>query len=209
MGIFNFIKKKSQIPDSSIPEKQNSSDIKTKEDFFKALFEQMAKQSPSQRFVQGTVFDIVRQQHSTFEQFVRAHDVMSVHKFLINSYLSFCNNPKDAGTFTPSAVNADNNDTDPLKWNTDIFDLQSGDVAALCFMPINDQIYEARIIGIVLGKNGDGYYYCNLNKNEGTCSDVMRNKAILGIAKTGEVTGRGFELMNAFLNCIINDYYAD
>ena len=99
-----------------------------------------------------------------------------------------------------AAVNADKNDTDPRGWNTDIFDLQSGDVVALCYMPIIDQTFDARIIGVVLGQKGDGYYYCNLNKDNRIGSDVMRNKAILGIEKAGEVNGRGFELMKAFLN---------
>ena len=79
----------------------------------------------------------------------------------------------------------------------------------MCFMPIDDQTYEARIIGIVLGQKGDGYYCCNLNKDENASSEVMRNKAIHGIEKAGEVKGRGFPLMNAFLSCIKQNYYAD
>ena len=212
MGLFDIFKKKSQTPNSSVPEKQKAStasDAPTKEDIFKAILEQMAQRSPSQHFAQGSVFDIVRQQHSAFEQIVRKYDVTSVHRFFINAYLSFCSNPDAAGFIRADALNTDRNDTDPRTWNTDIFDLQDGDVAALCFMPINDPNVEARLIGVVLGQRGDGYYYCNLNKSNDIPSDVMRNKALLGIEKAGEVSGRGFALMNAFLDCIRNNYYTD
>ena len=212
MGLFDIFKKNPQPAASPAAEKQKeitpSAQI-TKEDIFKAIFEQMAQQSPSKHFVQGSVFDIVRQQHSIFEQLVRNHDVMSVHSFFMNSYLSFCSNPSGAGFINANALNVDKNDTDPRSWNTDIFDLQSGDVVALCYMPISDPTFDARMIGIVLGQRGDGYYYCNLNKDNSIGSDVMRNKAILGIEKAGEVNGRGFELMEAFLNCISNNYYND
>jgi hypothetical protein len=212
MGLFDFFKRKTQTSNSPVEEKNKASTPSTsttKEDIIKAIFEQMAQQSPSQHFVQGSVFDIVRQQHSAFEQIVRNHDVMSVHKFFINSYLSFCSNPNGAGFINANALNVDKNDTDPRKWNTDIFDLQSGDVVALCYMPIIDQAFDARIIGVVLGQKGDGYYYCNLSKDNRIGSDVMRNKAILGIEKAGEVNGRGFELMKAFVSCISNNYYKD
>jgi len=212
MGLFDIFKKNPQPAASPAEEKQKeitpSAQI-TKEDIFKAIFEQMAQQSPSKHFVQGSVFDIVRQQHSTFEQLVRNHDAMSVHMFFMNAYLSFCSDPSGAGFINASALNVDKNDTDPRSWNTDIFDLQSGDVVALCYMPISDPTFDARMIGIVLGQRGDGYYYCNLNKDNSIGSDVMRNKAILGIEKAGEVNGRGFELMEAFLNCISNNYYND
>ena len=101
-------------------------------------------------------------------------------------------------------INLDNIDTDPRMWNTDIFILPSGEAAVLCFMPVRSADIEARIIGIVTGNNGDKYYYCMLNKDENAFSDVIQNQGMLGLSKVGEIRGRGFELMNSFLNCIKN-----
>ena len=210
MGLFDFFNKKSQVQKPSAAERQTppASGTPAKEEVLKAILEQMAQQSPSQHFAQGSVFDIVRQQHSAFEKIVRARDVMSVHRFFINAYLSFCSDPAAAGFVSAKALNTDKSDTDPRRWNTDVFGLRGDDVAALCYLPISDPDFDARIIGVVLGQNGDGYYYCNLSKSTAVSSDVMRNKALLGIEKAGEVNGRGFELMNAFLNCIRSNYYA-
>ena len=99
-------------------------------------------------------------------------------------------------------------DTDYRQWNTDIFPLESGDFAALCYMPVSNNELEARIIGIILSEGGDGYYYCMLKKDENETSTVFRNRSIQGITVAGEVKGRGFDLMHAFLNCIQEDFSA-
>jgi ATP-dependent helicase/nuclease subunit B len=45
--------------------------------------------------------------------------------------------------------------------------------------------------------------------SENVFSEVKRNKAMFGIAKAGEVKGRGFDLMNDFLECMKKDFYSD
>ena len=92
-------------------------------------------------------------------------------------------------------VNAENNDTDPMMWNTDIFPLSDGDMAALCFMPVEDEQTAARVFGVILSKDGDGYYYCMVDKDETVPCEVKRNKAMQGIEDIGSVEGRGLELM--------------
>ncbi len=74
-------------------------------------------------------------------------------------------------------------------------------LAEICHA-INSEAFSARIIGVVLGNNGDQYYYCMLNKDENIPSEVRQNKAMLGIESIGSVSGRGFELMNSFVECI-------
>jgi hypothetical protein len=212
MGFFDLFKKKSQTPESPAAENQSTADTSvpsSKDGVYEWLFEQMSQRSPSQHFAQGSVFDMVRNVHSIFETIVRKKDVSLVHIFFTNAYLAFCEHPENAGFFNPNALNVDRNDTNPQTWNTDIIGLKGDDVVALCFMPVQDQTIEARIIGIVIGEKGDGYYYCNLKKDKSASSDVMRNKAQFGIKKAGEVQGRGFELMEAFTDCISNNYYAD
>ncbi|MBQ7253902.1 MAG: hypothetical protein IJS30_04430 [Bacteroidales bacterium] len=135
-----------------------------------------------------------------------SNDAMMLLRLFVNSYSLFLDNPQVVG-FTPNMVNRNNNDTNPAMWNADIFQLQPGDYAALLFVPIQHNTLLARIIGIVFSDKGDGYYYCMLNKDEGTASDVFRNKSMLGIEKVGSVSGIGFQLMNSFLNCMKQDYY--
>ncbi len=84
---------------------------------------------------------------------------------------------------------------------------ENGDYAALLFMPIDNDIYAARIAGIIFSDSGDGYYYCMVNKDSETTSIVKRNLAMVGIKDIGEVKGFGFSLMKGFLGCIKTDFY--
>lgn len=186
-----------------------------KAEIFRKFEEVESKKAPSELFVSGAVFDISRRGRDSFLQAVRELDAVKLHNIFINAYLLYINHPEVAG-FNSTIVNKNNEDTDPRTWNADVFRLETGDYAALLFMPINNPSFSARIIGIIFNVsdpgNGihDGYYYCMLNKDETTLSPVYRNKAMTmqGIQKTGEVKGIGFELMNDFLNCITSDYLA-
>ena len=202
MGIFDFFKKKKIA--SEVPEAPGAV---SKEDIFKMMFEKMAQQSPSVQFASGSVFDIARQQRQILEQIIQSNNAMSLLQWFVRAYDLFCDNPSVVG-FTPGMVNKSNNDVKINEINADIIPLQNGDAAALCYMPVISDEHEARIIGIVLSGKGDGYYYCMLDKEASTYSDVIRNKAIHGIEKIGEVNGRGFELMNHFMTCIQADFYS-
>ncbi len=103
-------------------------------------------------------------------------------------------------------VDMEKEDTDYQEWNADIFQLENGDNVALCYIPIQNDELSARIIGIILNENGDGYYYCMLNKDENEPSAVFRNGGFSGLSLAGEVKGSVFELMNDFLNCIQEDF---
>ncbi|MBE7018874.1 MAG: hypothetical protein E7413_03230 [Ruminococcaceae bacterium] len=176
----------------------------SKEEIYQDIMQDVSEKSPSELFASGAVFDITRQNHDEFVKIVNLSDALALQKFFTNAYTTFCNDPQVVG-FAPSMVDKSRNDTSPATWNTDIMTLSSGEMVALCFMPINNDVHEARIIGIVLGDSGDEYYYCMLDKDEDVSSDVMQNKAMLGIEKIGEVKGRGFELMNNFVECIDNN----
>ena len=196
MSIFNiFKKKKATATRSDIPN--------SKEDIMKMILQNMGQKAPSEHFASGAVFDITRQNHNLFEQIVNSSNAGALMDFFVNAYVTFINQPQIVG-FTQSIVDKNRNDTNPGMWNTDIMTLSSGEKIALCFMPVNSDVYEARIIGIVLGNGGDRYYYCMLSKDENILSDVIQNKAMLGIEKIGSVKGRGFELMNNFIECINN-----
>ena len=187
-----FSKKKVQTP---------VTDNKTTEYIFKKILEQMGQNPPSEHFASGAVFDLVRQNHDMFENIVHIRNVSSLQLFFVKAYTLFCNQPQVVG-FTSAMVDQSKNDTDPRMWNADIIQVASGEVIALCFMPIQHETLLARIVGIVLSDKGDQYYYCMLNKNTATFSDVIHNKAIQGIEKVGEVRGTGYELMNDFVNVI-------
>ena len=176
-----------------------------REDAIKMVFEKIvSEQPPSEPFASGSIFDITRLAHDEFVQLVQSNDAGLLHDFFANAYLSFCHNPQIVG-FTPTMVKLQKDDTDVCQWNTSILTLSTGEAVALCYMPIQHDTLAARIVGIVIGKDGDRYYYCMLQKDEDAVSNVMRNKAILGIATIGTVSGRGFELMGRFLDCIEQD----
>lgn len=175
----------------------------SKQDIMKMIMQNMMQKTPSEHFVSGAVFDITRQNHDSFVTIINSSDAMSLKQFFASAYTSFCNQPQIVG-FSPSMVDAARNDTDPGTWNADIVNMPLGEKAALCFMPVNNEEFAARIIGIVLGNDGDRYYYCMVNKDETVYSNVIQNKAMLGIEKIGSVKGLGFELMNSFVECIKN-----
>ena len=212
MGFFDMFRKKdipaeehSQSEDHSQQE-ENELEGMTKEDIFRMFFEQKAAQAASVDFASGAVFDLSRVFRSHFIEAVRANDAIALHKAFAGAYIMFLEHPEVIGVF-PDMVNKENNDTDPGRWNTDVFRLKTGDYAALLFMPVQDDEVMARIVGIIFNDDGDGYYYCMLNKDTGTLSEVHRNKAWGGIETVGAVKGVGFELMNDFLNCITEDFY--
>lgn len=193
MGLFDLFRKK-KTPDPV----QNSI---SKEDILKMILDQMGQKTPSEHFASGAIFDITRQNHDDFERIVRSNNPMELHNFFTKAYMLFCNNPQVVG-FASEMVDINKNDTNPGMWNADTFTLASGEAIALCYMPIEHETLEARIIGIVITSEGDRYYYCMLNKDTDTFSDVIQNKAMLGVEKVGEVKGNGFELMSSFLNVI-------
>lgn len=199
MGLFDLFKRKKRNNVASI----NASN--SKEDIMKMILQNMSQKTPSENFASGAVFDITRQNHERFAYVVNSNDAMALKSFFANSYVTFCNQPQIVG-FTPSMVDVRKNDTNPGTWNADIVNLPSGEKAALCFMPINNEELTARIIGIVLGNGGDRYYYCMLNKDENMLLDVIQNKAMLGIEKIGSIRGLGFDLMNSFVECIKSNY---
>lgn len=174
-----------------------------------SYFEDLPKMSPSEQFASGSVFDIFRQYRDEFQEAVDSGDPMSVWQVFAGAYGLFLEHPEVAG-FTADMLDMDADDTDPMTWNSDIFNLSDGDNAALLYMPVeNDDSITARIVGIILSAKGDGFYYCMLDADENNPSDVKRNMAIDGIKTVGEVKGRGFELMNSFLECIKDDFYGN
>lgn len=194
MSLFDFFKKKSS--------KVNGNTFNFKKDnIYRTLMQSISQKTPSEHFASGSIFDIIRKSHSQFSQIVNTFDIASLKDFFVSAYVTFINHPQIVG-FAPSMVDKNKNDTDPRTWNVDIMKLSSGERAALCFMPVNNDVYEARIVGIVLGNEVDKYYYCMLNKDENMQSDVIQNKALFGIEKIGSVKGRGFELINSFIKCI-------
>ena len=175
----------------------------TKSDFMREALETGA---PSEIFASGAVFDISRQQRENFEEIVRSGNSGILLKWFIDAYNLFCENPAIVN-FPFSMATADKNDVCITEMNADIFALPNGSRAALCFMPIQSDVLDARIIGIILSDTGDRYYYCMLKKDEDALSDVFRNKALQGLEKIGKIKGRGFELMNSFLDSIKNDLF--
>lgn len=175
-----------------------------KDDIYNEVFQIVGEQAPSERYATGVVFDLSRLYHDEFEKAVRSSNALSLWQFFAGAYNLFCEHPEISGL--PIPVNMENEDTDYRQWNADIFPLESGDYAALCYMPISNDELDARIIGIILSEGGDGYYYCMLKKDENETSTVFRNRPMQGITVAGEVKGRGFDLMQAFLNCIQEDF---
>ncbi|MBR5095293.1 MAG: hypothetical protein IK095_09365 [Oscillospiraceae bacterium] len=163
------------------------------------LFAMMERDFPSLRFASEELFRSVSRERESFAQSVRACDVMGAHRAFVRYYLAYCQKLGVRGT----------GDTDPRRWNSDIVSLRPGEPAALCYMPVEDGAHAAEIVGVVIGQRGDGSYFCALKQDESEPSPVMRNEDQRTVRKVGEVRGRGFELMNAFVTCIRNDYYAD
>lgn len=186
---------------SGMSDRPEADESDSRDNILDQLFEQISQQPPSELFASGVVFDIVRQNHETFEEVVRSNNALLLQQFFAAAYSLYCENPEVVG-YSSSMVNINNNDTDPAYWNADLFSLANGDAAALCYMSVQNDSVEARIFGIVLSDLGDRYYYCMLDKDEDAYSDVMQNKALYGIEKVGEVKGRGFDLMNDFLACM-------
>lgn len=207
MGIFDFFNKKQK----GQPQKQeiDLSKAKSKEELFRMAFAQVAQQSPSEMFARGAVFDYTRAHYDQFKSIVRANDALALWRFFMAAYGTYCNNPGSLG-LTPAMVNPRNNDTNPANWNADTFTFPDGCAMGLCFMPIDNDKLEARIIGIVVNDNysRDGYYYCMLDKDKDLPSEVRRNNMMLGSEKVGEVKGRGFDLMDAFRDLIKENYTA-
>ena len=76
-------KKKSQAPVQRIG---------SKEDILKEFFEQMRQKTPSDHFVSGAVFDIVRQNHESFERIVRDKNALDLQIFLPKHICCFVTN---------------------------------------------------------------------------------------------------------------------
>jgi hypothetical protein len=130
---------------------------------------------------------------------------MALKQLLGQAYSLFLTHPECVG-INSQMINKNMDDTNSITWNADIFTLSNGDKVALLFMPIQNDILVARVVGIIFSSKGDGYYYCMLNKDENVPATVNRNKAMLGVEKIGEVKGVGFELMHNFFECISKDF---
>ena len=183
----------------------------TKEEFFKKYVEVNKKKAPSDIFASGAVFDLSRLVRMKFEEAFRENSLNSIHSLyllFVNSYFLFLEHP-EVVKLPPYVIIRENEDTFPGDWEANHFQLDHGDHAALLFMPIQNETYEARIVGIIFSDKGDGYYYCRLYKDQARLSDVIRNMGLQGIHKVGEVNGRGFDLMHSFLDCIKRNYYCE
>ena len=166
-----------------------------------------SQETPSEQFVSGSLFDISRSARKYFIKAIHSESyVMEIHNLLINLYEMFLDNPQLV-ELAPSMVDRNKNDTNPLNWNTSVFNLGNGDFAVLLYIPVENDILAARIAGIIFSDCGDGYYYCMLNKDSETASVVKRNMALFMAEDVGEVKGFGFSLMNGFLDCIKADFY--
>jgi len=201
MGFFGIFKRKKASSRQDI-----SLENLSKEDIIKMAFRELAQESPSRHFASGAVFDLVRQNRDSLEQLVRRGNLSAVQMFFIQGYTTYLRNPREIGAI-PDMVNPARNDTNPVEWNFSVMSLMGDDRVVLCFMPIQNDNLSARIFGIVLSDREDGYYYCMLQKGENVFSDVARNKALAGVETIGAVKGRGFELINSFVDCIKKDFY--
>lgn len=200
MGLFDLFRSK---PKAS---KKDKLEDMSKDDILRMVFQELAQESPSRHFAAGVVFDLVRQNHDVFEEIVDDNRLHLLQSFFAKGYIQYLNHPETLGAI-PMMVDKEKNDTNPSEWNLSVIPLRGDDRAVLCFMPVKNDTVSARIVGIVLGMHGDGYYYCMLEKNENAYSDVIRHKVMAGIDKVGAVRGRGFELMGGFVSCIKSDYY--
>ena len=205
MSIFDLFRKKPAKAGTPAPARKDPPDEDlpfNKDALFQMVFREMAFLSPSSLFVSGPVFDIIRQKHEHFAQILRSRDVMGLQRFLIEAYLEFCREPGRFSSQAQSGLSIENSDTDPRRWNTDLMALPSGEPVALCYMPVQSDTSDAQILGVALGQEQDGCYFCTLAKDVSAPSDVMRSNGGSTVQKVGEVNGRGFELMNAFLAVI-------
>lgn len=209
MALSDFWKKRKQSsgsPTEATPPPA-SGKVSPASDRYEIIRKLMSQRSPSDQFASGAVFDFVRQNQALFNNIVRSKDMLKLQEFFVNSFMTFYFHPEAVG-LNAQLVNQDNLDTDPRRWNMDAYRLSNGGAVALCFMPINSDTLDARVVGIIIdSKPLDGYYYCMLNKGADTYSDVYRNMAWDGVRPAGRVKGRGFGLMNDFLKCIVGDYY--
>ena len=166
---------------------------------------------PSYYYAGGAVFDFVRIVHDEYEEVVRSSDLQKLQTlsiFYYNSYNLLLDEPEMVCSL-PGLIDPEKNDTDATQWNVDVIPMDGDDMASLCFMPVDSDLYEARVFGIVLGSKGDGYYFSMINKDENAASEVYRNKGYEGVEKIGEATGRGFDLMDSFMAVVNDDYYTE
>ena len=144
--------------------------------------------------------------HEPLEEIVHSGDADEIGSFFRDMYRLLIDNPTIIG-LTRNMVDKNKNDTDPTAWNAEVCNLPNGDNAVLLYMPIENKAISARIVGIILGEHGDGYYYCMLNKDRNIPSVVSSNRVMYGTDNIGEVQGSGALLKNSFLKCIQADYY--
>ena len=171
----------------------------------------LSEYPPSYYYAGGAVFDFVRIVHDEYEEVVRSSDLQKLQTlsiFYYNSYNLLLDEPEMVCSL-PGLIDPEKNDTDATQWNVDVIPMDGDDMASLCFMPVDSDLYEARVFGIVLGSKGDGYYFSMINKDENAASEVYRNKGYEGVEKIGEATGRGFDLMDSFMAVVNDDYYTE
>lgn len=206
MGLFDLFSNKKKTA-QNVTRPANSGAGALNQDKYQQILEMLSNRSPSEQFASGAVFDMVRQNHDTFARIVQSKEAMKLLSFFSGAYSYFVNNPQSVG-LAPAMVKKENNDTNPNMWNADLIRLENNDMAALCFIPVANDTCSARIVGILIGSKGDGYYYCMLKKDGNAPSEVIRNLARPGIfPPVGTVKGTGMELMRSFLECIQRDYY--
>ena len=171
----------------------------------------LSEYPPSYYYAGGAVFDFVRIVHDEYEEAVRSSDLQKLQTlsmFYYNSYNLLLDEPELMCSF-PGLIDPEKNDTDATQWNVDVIPMDGDDRASLCYMPVDSDLYEARVFGIVLGNKGDRYYFSMIDKDENAASEVYRNKGYEGVEKIGEVTGRGFDLMDSFMTVVNDDYYTE
>ena len=171
----------------------------------------LSEYPPSYYYAGGAVFDFVRIVHDEYEEVVRSSDLQKLQTlsiFYYNSYNLLLDEPEMVCSL-PGLIDPEKNDTDATQWNVDVISMDGDDRASLCYMPVDSDLYEARVFGIVLGNKGDRYYFSMINKDENAASEVYRNKGYEGVEKIGEATGRGFDLMDSFMAVVNDDYYTE
>ena len=186
---------------------------KSKKEIQKKIIQIITARAPSEIFASGAVFDISRLQRDRLLYIVHSMDTIALHLWFFQAYTILMTQPEVINV-PRSFVNKEIEDINPkdfLKdWVTAIYNTPHGERIAYCYISIRNEIYTARMIGIVLheDKDKDAYYYCMVKKDEEEQSEVKRNLAVhgLGTKKVGEIKGKGFELEDRFLNCIQLDY---
>ena len=166
-----------------------------------ALMDVLGKPTASEAFASGALFELSGQYRDHFLKALQASDNQKLFDLFRATFTLFIDQPETAG-LTEAMFNKKSEDTDPMKWNVSCSAAADGGSIALCRMPVKSKTLSARLVGIVFSDSGDRYYYCMLNKDAGTPSEIMRRTGKQPPEKAGEITGAEADSMDAFLACV-------